>query len=319
MPLLAQRVCCLLAGITLAATAIAPGSALAVPAQGTPPPPPKTTPQRKSQFFAGNGKARLKVQEWRNYWRQKPAPASTTTSWRNYWQSPAPASTAGTDPKKIQGSLSYFQRNGPSVPLCSAPGEPVCPTGDDKLPSAPPSQQPAPAKVDPQVIIQEAVATLELELPVVDPKVGPDPSLNRWNIAPVNLPIWLWLDEPDVMTKSVNQQGIEIDMVARRTRVVFDMGNGDKVKCTRMSRWRKPLSDAELNRPSPNCGYRYRKLPKQKGAGFMMNVTVEWTVTWSALGQTGTVPLTTTGSRHMPVGELQSVIVPNRTPHPQPS
>ena len=172
-----------------------------------------------------------------------------------------------------------------------------------------------------QPVSEEVVraAALQLELPVVDPKVGPDPSLNRWNITPVNLPIWLWLDEPDALTKSVTQQGIEINMVARRTRVVFDMGNGDKVKCTRMSRWRKPLSDAELNRPSPNCGYRYRKLPKQKGAGFMMNVTVEWTVTWYALGQTGTIPLTTTGSRHMPVGELQSVIVPNRTPHPQPS
>ena len=162
-------------------------------------------------------------------------------------------------------------------------------------------------------------AALQLELPAVDPKVGPDPSLNRWKIVPVNLPIWLWLDEPDVMTNSVTQQGIEINMVARRTRVVFDMGNGDKVKCTRMSRWRKPLSEAEYNKPSPNCGYQYRKLPKQKGAGFMMNVTVEWTVTWYALGQTGTIPLTTTGSRHMPVGELQSVIVPNRTPRPQPS
>ena len=172
-----------------------------------------------------------------------------------------------------------------------------------------------------QPVSEEVVraAALQLELPAVDPKVGPDPSLNRWNITPVNLPIWLWLDGPDVMTKSVTQQGIEINMVARRTRVVFDMGNGDKVKCTRMSRWRKPLSDAELNRPSPNCGYQYRKLPKQEGAGFMMNVTVEWTVTWYALGQTGTIPLTTTGSRHMPVGELQSVIVPNRTPHPQPS
>ena len=169
-----------------------------------------------------------------------------------------------------------------------------------------------------QPVSEEVVraAALQLELPAVDPKVGPDPSLNRWNITPVNLPIWLWLDEPDALTKSVTQQGIEINMVARRTRVVFDMGNGDKVKCTRMSRWRKPLSDAELNRPSPNCGYRYRKLPKQKGAGFMMNVTVEWTVTWYALGQTGTIPLTTTGSRHMPVGELQSVIVPNR---PRPS
>ena len=313
MPLLAQRVCCLLAGIALAATAIAPGSALAAPAQGTPPPPPKTTPQRKSRFFAGNGKARLKVQERRVQWRRRPAPASTTPA-----TAPSAAGTH-TDPKKIQGPFAFRRAGDPQIPLCSMPGEPVCPTGDEKLPSAPPSQQPAPAKVDPQVIIQEAVATLELELPAVDPKVGPDPSLNRWNIVPVNLPIWLWLDEPDALTKSVNQQGIEIDMVARRTRVVFDMGNGDKVKCTRMSRWRKPLSDAELNRPSPNCGYRYRKLPKQEGAGFMMNVTVEWTVTWSALGQTGTVPLTMTGSRHMPVGELQTVIVPNRTPSPQPS
>ena len=179
-------------------------------------------------------------------------------------------------------------------------------------PSPPPTAQP----VSEEVV---RAAALQLELPAVDPKVGPDPSLNRWNITPVNLPIWLWLDEPDALLKWVTQQGIEINMVARRTRVVFDMGNGDKVKCTRMSRWRKPLSDAEHNRPSPNCGYQYRKLPKQKGAGFMMNVTVEWTVTWYALGQTGTIPLTTTGSRHMPVGELQTVIVPNRTPHPQPS
>ena len=149
---------------------------------------------------------------------------------------------------------------------------------------------------------------------MVDPKVGPDPSINRWNIVPVGQPLWLWHEGPDQITTNVTQQGITIQMTAVRTKTVFEMGNGDKVTCTKMSKWRKPLY---LPPPkSPNCGYTYPRLPKERGAGFNMTVTAHWTVTWAALGQTGTLPLTRSQVRHMPVGELQAVIVPNR---PQPS
>ncbi len=161
-------------------------------------------------------------------------------------------------------------------------------------------------------MIQEAVATLEL--PAVDPKVGPDPSINRWNIVPVGQPLWLWHEGRDQITTNVTQQGITIQMTAVRTKTVFEMGNGDKVTCTKMSKWRKP---SYLPPPkSPNCGYTYPRLPKERGAGFNMTVTAHWTVTWATLGQTGTLPLTRSQVRHMPVGELQAVIVPNR---PQPS
>ena len=227
-------------------------------------------------------------------------------------ESPPDSPTGGSTALPILTGWPTRRAGDPQVPYCGAPGESICPTGDPKLPSAPPSQQTAPAGTDPRVVIREAVATLEL--PAVDPKVGPDPSINRWNIVPVGQPLWLWHEGPDQITTNVTQQGITIQMTAVRTKTVFEMGNGDKVTCTKMSKWRKPLY---LPPPkSPNCGYTYPRLPKERGAGFNMTVTAHWTVTWATLGQTGTLPLTRSQVRHMPVGELQAVIVPNR---PQPS
>lgn len=169
---------------------------------------------------------------------------------------------------------------------------------------------PAPGQVQQPVLTYQLIqqAVMQMGIPKPAPQVGPDPSLNEWGIVAVGYPIWLWVDGPSVMTQSVTTQGITINLVARRTRVVFDMGDGQEVTCTDMPEWPGPSSTPK---PSPSCGYAYQRLPKTPGAGYEMGVTAFWDVGWSALGQGGTLALSTTGGRLMPVGELQSVVVPN--------
>ncbi len=158
---------------------------------------------------------------------------------------------------------------------------------------------------DPAVVARQAVA--RLKLPEVNAQVGPDPSVNEWKVVAVGYPIWLWAESPDQLSTSVTEQGITVVIVARRTGASFDMGNGDVVRCTSMTPYRQMtvLPPPE----SPDCGYRYPGLPAKEGAGFTMTAATHWTVTWSAMGHTGTIAMDRTQSRQMPVAELQSVIV----------
>jgi hypothetical protein len=41
-----------------------------------------------------------------------------------------------------------------------------------------------------------AIAVARLQLPTVAPGIGPSPDLNRWNMAAVGYPLWLWADGP---------------------------------------------------------------------------------------------------------------------------
>lgn len=188
----------------------------------------------------------------------------------------------------------------------------VCWVGDDYICSArKPSATPAKPKAHrppSQGQVEDVVRTLVARLDVPDsvPQVGPDPSLNEWNMAVVGLPLWLWVPGEPTMSSHVSGNGITITMDARRTHTTFSMGDGKSVRCTKMPTYPKKVTKPGL--PSPTCGhiYAWPSLPK---GNYRLTATSHWTVDWAALGYAGTIPLEVTGERELPVGELHSLVV----------
>ncbi len=155
-------------------------------------------------------------------------------------------------------------------------------------------------------VAREAAASLRVPAPV--PVIGPDPQVNEWKFVAVGYPLWLWTEHADVVSTSVSSQGIVIGITARRVSTSFDMGDGSTVVCRQMSRYPGAMNPP---RPSPDCGHTYLKLPKTPGS-YSVVASASWEATWSAQGMSGTVMLTSTASRDVPIGELQSVLVPRR-------
>ena len=180
--------------------------------------------------------------------------------------------------------------NCPTIPEPAAPATPAAPA-----PGAPPAVTTA--------VLREAAA--KITLPAVQPQIGPDPSVNKWGIVAVGYPIWLWTPGTDRVASTVTAQGITVSIDARRTATTFAMGDGTTVRCTTMTPYPGPSNPPV---ESPTCGYRYPKLPATPGAGYDIRATTAWTVTWSALGQTGTFTMTRAATRHIDVAEIQSVI-----------
>ncbi|AXE39032.1 hypothetical protein [Acidipropionibacterium virtanenii] len=143
-------------------------------------------------------------------------------------------------------------------------------------------------------------AAASVRLPAPSVGIDPDPSVNRWHIVAVGQPLWLYDGSSARVASTASNQGVTVSITAVRTGVSFDMGEA-VVRCTSMTR--RPVS-AEPRAESPDCGYRY-----QKRGDRQVRATASWTVSWSALGQSGTIPMTRTASRTLPVRELLSVNV----------
>ena len=170
-------------------------------------------------------------------------------------------------------------------------------------PAAPnvPAAAPAP---DPQVVAYQAVAQLQLAAP--RPMVGPPPDINRWKMAAVGYPLWLWAEgdlDPPAVTDTV--AGLSVALDARLVKVRYDMGDGHTVVCTDVSRrWSRSVSPGAA---SPACGHRYERpsLPKGK---YTISAEAEWAVDWQINGAGGTLPFFQSASTMLPVGELQVLV-----------
>lgn len=144
-------------------------------------------------------------------------------------------------------------------------------------------------------------AALNLKVPSPDLTIGPDPAKNQWNMIPVNFPLWFQSSTPTTMTSTTTSQGITINLTAVRDHVTVTTGDGTTLTCHALPT--RPTATTDLPR-SPGCGHTYRTKNQ-----YTITATSTWTVTWSAVGQTGTVTTTSTSSRTLDVGELQAVLV----------
>ncbi len=154
--------------------------------------------------------------------------------------------------------------------------------------------------------VEQWVRTLagSLKVPAPQIQLGPEPSVNEWNMAVVGLPVWLWTDTPRSITSTAQGDGMTINIDARLDSLTFAMGDGNTVSCTQWTVY-APKRPGD---PSPTCGHVYTKASPPKGE-FKVAATANWTARWSAMGYSGTLPLRSTGSRSVPVGELQAVVV----------
>ena len=152
---------------------------------------------------------------------------------------------------------------------------------------------------DPAVLAAQAVARLSVPAPSIT--ISPHPSDNQWQVSAVGLPLWVWADDPGPVTSTVTEQGIDIVMQASRGTVTFDWGDGTSSVCNQM---RPRPANIDPLTPSPDCGHTYLRR-----GDYTITATAGWAVTWQALGQSGTLPLSSSATSAIPVREFQSLVV----------
>lgn len=175
----------------------------------------------------------------------------------------------------------------------------VPPEPGDPAPATPAK----PSRAITQAVAREVVVTLQL--PEAAPHIGPDPNANEWDMAVVGYPLWLWTEGPRTLSATEAAHGITFTLQATHVDTMFTMGDGNSITCTKTQPY--PVG-IEPGTPSPTCGYTYQKASRPTGE-YTVTATSRWQVTWSALGYTGVLPAQMTGTRQLPVGELQSVVI----------
>ena len=176
--------------------------------------------------------------------------------------------------------------------------------GIDPASPGPVPEAPVVDRVRVESYVREVVGSIALPEPMI--RVGPDPSVNKWDMAVVGFPLWFWTDSEGSVARTVSEYGITIELSARRDRVVFDFGDGTSLTCTAMA---SLPSNYDAGDPSPNCGHVF-EVPSLPEGDYTVTAAGYWTFTWSALGFSGTLPGQVSATRELPVGELQAVLVP---------
>ena len=165
----------------------------------------------------------------------------------------------------------------------------------------PPEARPA---LPPRTLAYMAVAELRLTAPI--PTIGPSPDANRWKMAAVGYPLWLAADgDLDPATVSDSVLDVSVSLNPRLVKVVFDMGDGERVTCTDLSRRWTPA--VEPGAESPTCGHTYTKPSLPKG-DYPVTATSVWAIDWTVNGATGTLPFSNSATTQLPVGELQVLV-----------
>lgn len=145
----------------------------------------------------------------------------------------------------------------------------------------------------------------QIGLPDPTPRVGPDPAVNEWGMVAVGFPLWLWTAGPGAVSDRVRAYGVTFTLRARWVSTRFDMGDGHSVLCTRMQPYTESVRPGSR---APWCGYSYGRASLPEGS-YTVTATTNWRVRWSALGVSGSMPASFTGTRMLPVGELNALIV----------
>ena len=146
-----------------------------------------------------------------------------------------------------------------------------------------------------------ASALAQLSVPAPQLKWSPDPANNEWNAWAIGLPIWVDFEPTTPVSTSASQSGVTIDMTATQSEIHIDWGDGTTSTCTR---WGHMPRMTKMGTTSPWCGHTW-----QEPATYTVTVTSAWTVSWTALEHTGTLPLTTSSTSTIEVAEFQAIVV----------
>ncbi len=170
-----------------------------------------------------------------------------------------------------------------------------------------PTRPTAPTRADAETIARTLISRLQLPTPTI--QIGPDPSLNKWNMAIVGVPYWIWTDTPTTLTTQVTGYGITITLNATRTHLTIAPGDGTTLTCTTTTPY-PPTTP--VGAASPTCGHTYTWPSRTQAAPqgtYPLTITAHWNIHWTALGYTGDLPLTTTATRNLPVTELHALAI----------
>ena len=161
--------------------------------------------------------------------------------------------------------------------------------------ATPPGAAPLP---DPRVLALQAIKSMRLTAI----RIGIVPESRAGSVGVIGLPTWMWVANPDQHTwgpiaRTAASRGFTVTATAKVQRVVWSMGDGSTVTCIGPG---SPYADAYGKRPSPDCGHTYTR----QGT-YTVRATSYWIVTWSGIGQTGTIPLNFTRTSVIMMGEAQ--------------
>ncbi|MDC5698064.1 hypothetical protein OO014_12415 [Intrasporangium calvum] len=162
--------------------------------------------------------------------------------------------------------------------------------------ATPPAGPAAPP--DPRVLAQSAIAQMRLK--AVSIGIVPEPVAGRIGI--IGMPTWMWVQDPGPstlgpITRTASAGGFSVTAVAKADRIVWQMGDGSVVTCRGAG---TPYADSFGRQPSPDCGHTYTR----QGA-YTVRATSHWTVDWSGMGLSGTIPLNFTQTTTITMGEAQ--------------
>lgn len=178
------------------------------------------------------------------------------------------------------------------------------PVTGEPIPTAPGGAGGELIVVDPRILAERAAAALDLPSPRI--RMSPDGD------QITQLPSWLWIARGQWEPRRVSASAgpVTSTVTARPSRVVWDMGNGDRVTCDGPGR---PYARRFAGRPeATDCRYTYRHSSAgQPSEAYSMTVTVEWDLSWTAAGapgggSLGAVPTSTT--RAVRVAEVQALV-----------
>ena len=154
------------------------------------------------------------------------------------------------------------------------------------------------APPDPRALVRRAVAVMNLR--AIRVGMVPEPAPGR--IGVVGMPTWMWADQPDALTwgpvtRTAGAGGFTVTATAHVTKVVWSMGDGATVVCPTAG---TPYRDEFGKQSSPDCGHTY-----EVEGRYTVRATSHWTVDWTGMGQSGSIPLTFSDTVPVTIGEAQ--------------
>lgn len=159
------------------------------------------------------------------------------------------------------------------------------------------------APPDPAMLARRAVDRMQLRavtlgtFPQAVERAPEDLGYVGWNV-------WMWVDDPapaswGPITRAVSESGYTVTATGQVHKVVWDMGDGTQITCSVGEPWRSIWVN---NEPSPDCGHVY-----ERDGEYSVSATSHWVVTWSGIGQSGTITLQLSDTATLRIAEVQVV------------
>ena len=151
---------------------------------------------------------------------------------------------------------------------------------------------------DPRVLAQQAITAMDLQAITI----GVVPEDVPGSVGLLGLPTWMWAESPTdntmgPITRSASAGGYTVTATGRVQKIVWDMGDGASVTCTGPG---TPYADSYMDFDSPTCGHRYQQQGEHR-----VSARSHWVISWTGMGQSGTIPLELADDTTITMGEAQ--------------